>query len=1000
MFAFPRVTGRFIKAFLLMTGAAITAQRAIDAAFQHLSPFEGDILTAVLFGLASAAAFVIWFRIRGELLEQNQVENAGRRRAEWENTNLAAAIAQTAEGVVITDSEGRMQYVNPAFTRMTGYGAEEAVGLNPRILKSGEQDPAFYSNLWKTILAGHNWHGELINRRKNGTCYIEEMTIAPVLDAAGVISAYIAIKQDVTERNRRNEAIRQSEENYRLLVTNIPDILWTLDEDAHFVFVTPNIEMIYGYTPQEMYTSGVVFEKIHPEDAPKVQEQFAMLAAGKQLSVDFRVQRKDGAWIWLHNRSTSSYEKDGKRYTVGIASDITARKQAEASLQSSEERYRRLFDRNLAGILRAAWDGRIVDCNQALAQTLGYASREEFLALDLQASDLYFNPEDRRIFLGDLKSKTAVSNYELKLRHRDGRPLWLLANVNLIEGETGNDGAPLLEGTLVDISERKRAEEEWKKAKEAAEASSQAKSDFLANMSHEIRTPMNGVIGMTDLALDTELTEEQREYLAIVKSSAQSLLNVINDILDFSKIEARKLDLENIPFNLRESMSVTMKALEARAVEKHVELIYQVAPGVPRAVVGDPGRLRQVLVNLVGNAIKFTGQGEIVVQVDNVSGPDGRVALHFSVRDTGIGIPPEKQKAIFEAFSQADSSIGRRFGGTGLGLTICSQLIAMMGGTLNVESEPGAGSNFHFTVYLTPSREPQEEPARAAVAAIQDLPVLAVDDNATNRRILGQFLSRSGLRPQLAECGSEALALLQQAARGGQPYPLLIADARHGFALVERIKQDPQLEGTATILLTSGGSRGDAKRCRELGVSAYLTKPAGEAELLEAILRVLGQNSDAARKAELITHHVLRETQKGLRVLVADDNAVNLRLAAHLIEKQGHSVVSVVSGRAAMEALEQQPFDLVLMDVQMPDIDGFEATRAIRERERRTGNHVPIVAMTAHAMEGDRQRCLSAGMDGYVSKPISVQAMFAAIENALSMSKTAVPTDLLATPVA
>jgi len=911
--------------------------------------------------------------------------------ADPEHSSLNAAMAQAAEGVVIADIDGRIRYVNPAFTKITGYSAEEAIGKNPRLLKSGKQNPEFYRDLWETISSGKNWQGELINQRKDGTCYTEEMTITPVLDEAGIISRYIAIVQDVSERQRQERAVRESEERYRLLIDHIPDVVWTADPAGHCVFITPNVETFYGYTPQEIYESGVWYDRIHPEDAPRVQAQFtAALTAGKLFSTEYRIQRKDGAWVWFDARSMSSYEKDGKRYVVGIASDITARKHAEEALQASEERYRRLFDRNLAGVLRTSWDGEILDCNHALAQTMGYASADEVRALGLRASDFYFDAEERQAFLQGLKSKTAGSNHELRLRHRDGHPIWVLANLSLIEDENENGGAPIVEGILVDISDRKRTEEEWKKAKEAAEAASQAKSEFLANMSHEIRTPMNGVIGMTDVVLDTELTADQRESLTIVQSSAQSLLSIINDILDFSKIEARKLKLESVPFSLRATIAATMKAMETRAAERNLELIYAVAPGVPDNVLGDSGRLRQVLVNLVGNALKFTEHGEVVVQVESLSASDGLVGLIFTVRDTGIGIAPKKQKLIFEAFTQADTSISRRFGGTGLGLTISSRLIALMGGVLELKSEPGQGSEISFTAYLKPAGELRQEPAGGDLAALWNLRVLAVDDNATNRRILGQALRSRGLRATLAASGSQALTSLQQAARDGDPYPLVIADAHmpemDGFTLVESIKQDPRLASCAVIVLTSGGFPGDAARCRELGVSAYLTKPVGDADLLDALLRAFRGQPDRENKPDLVSPQPVGKTQAGLHILVVDDNEVNRRLATRLMEKQGHSVVSAVSGRGAMDALKKQAFDVVLMDVQMPDMDGFEATQMIREGERQTGAHVPIIAMTAHAMEGDRERCLSAGMDGYVSKPIALDALLTAMEHAVETS--------------
>jgi len=631
---------------------------------------------------------------------------------------------------------------------------------------------------------------------------------------------------------------------------------------------------------------------------------------------------------------------------------------------------------------------RFIRVSRALARSFGLSDP----AGTIGRSDAdFFTSEHAREAYEDeqevMRSGQPVSKEERET-WPDRPDTWVLTTKMPLRDEAGRVIGTF--GISKDITEIKQASQALERARQEAENASRAKSEFVANMSHEVRTPMNGIIGMTELLLENELPEEQRQYLMMVKSSADALLRVINDVLDFSKMEAGKLELDPVAFNVADMVADAVQPCAVPAHQKGLELSYRIAPEVPEAIVADPERLRQVILNLVGNAVKFTSSGDVHVEVSRAASDLGRntpgdpCTLQFTVRDTGIGIPADKQALIFEAFTQADGSTTRRYGGTGLGLAICWRLVKMMGGALRVDSVAGQGSNFIFTVDATVSM-PRPVAAGLAAERLAGMRVLVVDDNAINRRVLQEMLTRWGMLPVLAESGSAALAILD-ANRGKDPFAFVLLDLNmpgmDGLHLAELLSRRPEMRGAMMMMLTSANPPGIVKRCRDVGIAVSLTKPVRQALLLSEIRRLAGAAAEPKPETRVVQPPAAaaKPATVPLRVLLAEDNPVNQRLAVAILSKRGHTVVVAGDGRQAVEAYERERFDVVLMDVQMPELNGFEATARIRAQERVTGERLPIVALTAHAMTGDRERCLASGMDDYLAKPLNAASLVETVE--------------------
>ena len=683
-----------------------------------------------------------------------------------------------------------------------------------------------------------------------------------------------------------------------------------------------------------------------------------------------------------------SLEQKGKhlaQINQQLESELTERQRAEQEIRDANAFLDSVIE-NIPIMLfvKDAEELRMVRFNRAAEELVGI-KREEMIGktdFDLYPKDEaeFFVQSDRDV----LNHRKMLEIDEEELLTRNGLRIMHTKKIPICDTE----GKPrFLLGIAEDITEKKRTLEELKAAKEVAEAASQAKSNFLANMSHEIRTPMNAVIGMTELVLDTELTDVQREYLLMAKDSADSLLNLINDILDFSKIEAGRLELDSSSFEVRELLGDTMRSLALRARGKNLEMVCHVAPEVPACLQGDPHRLRQAITNLVANAVKFTPRGEIVLDAILAAETQDRVCLKFAVRDTGIGIPPDKQESVFGSFTQVDASTTRTFGGTGLGLAITARLVELMGGSIELESEVGAGSVFRFTAWFDRSaRTKQAIPS--APRSLFGLRVLAVDDNDTNRMILKEMLTNWEMKPTMAASAEEALAELRLASQMNNPFQLVLTDVHmpeiDGFELTQRIKAEDDLSSTVIMMLSSGDGPGDIARCRELGGAAHLIKPIKQSELFDAIVTATGIEFHEEFDEPAVQSDNHTGTMRPLQILLAEDSYPNQRLAVGLLSKWGHEVSVADNGLIAIAKTEERPFDLILMDVQMPEVDGYQATAVIREREARTGRHIPIIAMTAHAMKGDREECLAAGMDDYVSKPIRRDELRRAIEQAVA----------------
>ena len=802
-------------------------------------------------------------------------------------------------------------------------------------------------------------------RRKHGEHQLEDLTL----------SLAERVAERTSQREETHQALEDQAARYRSLMESLPINVFQKGMDGNIVFGNKRYYDTLGKTEEEMVGRSD-FELFPKELADKYrQDDEQVRTLGVTLEDIEEHVTPDGEKHYVHVLKAPM--RDAHDQIVGTQVmfwDVTARVRAEEAQARADARFRCLVESNVIGIITVRFDGTILEANDAFLQMVGY-TRDDLKAGNIHGDKMTppkYRESDERV-IEQLKSTGTAEPWEKEYTRKDGTRVPVLLGVTMLPDSEDESICFVL-----DISAQKHAEVQLRAAKEAADAASAAKSQFLANMSHEVRTPMNAVIGYSDLVLSTNLTKQQREYVNTVRESSEALLAVINDVLDFSKVEAGKLELELTNFSLREVVGDTMKALAVHLQDKELEMICDIQSATPDSLLGDKGRLRQILINLVGNAIKFTETGEVVVHIEVDSQSDEDVSLHFCVTDTGIGIPDHLRTAIFSAFEQADASTTRRFGGTGLGLAIASRLVELMEGRIWFESEVEQGSKFHFTARFQIAQEPQS----TEEVIVGGKRVLIVDDNDTNCLMLETMLGNWQMKTQIARSAAEAMDCLKHAEQDGSRFDLILSDVNmpdeDGFSLVKRIKQDGRLDSTIIMMLTSGDRPGDVARCEQLGVTAYLMKPIKQSELFDAIALALGITTAEDSHEETFTEEYPAHL-KQLNILLAEDSLVNQKLAVALLENHGHTVVVVSDGKQAVTATQASAFDLVLMDVQMPEMDGLEATRTIRNLERTTGNDLPIIAMTAHAMQGDRERCLAAGMNEYIAKPIRASKLFQTI---------------------
>ncbi|MCF6252967.1 MAG: response regulator [Methylococcaceae bacterium] len=943
-----------------------------------------------------ADAFNKMLKVRQQQWETLEESNSIAQQALAELTEQKFAMDQHAI-VSITNVKGDITLINDKFCEISGYSRNELIGQNHRLLNSAYHDRHFFGDMYRTIASGNVWHGEICNKAKDGYLYWVESTIVPFKDNEGKPQSYIAIRTDISERKRSELAVKESNSQMELVMASTGVGVWDWQMLTGKIDFNARWAAITGYTLDELrpFVMQTWTAMVHPKDLmasnQAMEKHFDGVA--DRYECEIRLKHKKGHWVWVLDtgRLVERDENGFPQRMIGTLLDISERKKAELRQQQNEQKFLELFRSSDDAMLLMDKD-TFIDCNAAAAKLLGFSDTNQLL----QYHPWDLSPPTQPDGQDSLKKakkmilialEKGVNRFEWEHRKQTGESI--LVEVSLAHTPILIGGKTVIHCIWRDLTRIKQAEADLVQAKEIAEAANKTKSEFLANMSHEIRTPMNGVIGMTELLLDDNLEPEQHKRALTIKRSADSLLTIINDILDFSKIEAGKLDLEILDFDLGTLLEDIADTFALRAIESDLEFICSANPTIPLWYKGDPGRIRQILTNLVGNAIKFTAQGEVSVHYELITAEDGQALLRFAVKDTGIGLSAEQQQNLFQKFSQADGSTTRKYGGTGLGLAISKQLVEMMGGKIGIESKLEHGSTFWFTLVL------EQVEAKASSLQTHDLRdenILVVDDNATNRLVFGEFFKAWQVPYDLVESGPRALQTMYDAVDNETPYTMVLIDRRmpgmDGVILGNSIRNDEQLSSTRLALIASHGQRGDAKKMHEHGFDAYLTKPVHQSELYSALLQLAGLQSDKPTEA-MITRYTAREQQPNFqaKALVVDDNNVNQVVARGMLAKFGIEADIANNGQDALDLLTEFNYDLVFMDCQMPVMDGYTATQHIRDSQSSVQNHrIPVIAMTANAMQGDREKCMAVGMDDFIAKPVDPIKLHKVLEQWLKTS--------------